>query len=89
VFASPATVRRVVEKHDIRLPGEPTRSRPPAPKLPQVPWVRHRIWMGDASHFTRARRVAFELTRPKVRRALKGFFVAAVKSRSGAAGIWA
>jgi hypothetical protein len=45
--------------------------------------------MGDASHFTRARRVAFELTRPKVRRALKGFFVAAVKSRSGAAGIWA
>ena len=61
VFVSPATVRRVAEKHDICLPGEPSRPRPPAPKLPQAPWQRNRIWMGDASHFTRARRVTYAI----------------------------
>jgi putative transposase len=58
VFVSPSTVLRVALKNQVTLPGEPFRPRPVLPALPQVPWARNRIWMWDASHFTRAKRVA-------------------------------
>ena len=29
--------------------------------MPQVPWERNRIWMRDATHFTRAKRVAYAI----------------------------
>ena len=31
------------------------------PALPQVPWEKNRIWIWDASHFTRAKRVAYAI----------------------------
>jgi putative transposase len=61
VFVSPSTVLRVSEKHQLSLPGEPPRPPRPAPALPAVPWERNRIWIWDASHFERARRVAYAI----------------------------
>ena len=61
VFVAPSTVLRVAERHQVRLPGEPPRPPQPAPELPEVPWQRNRIWIWDASHFTRARRVAYAI----------------------------
>ncbi len=31
------------------------------PALPEIPWEKNRIWIGDASHFTRAGRVAYAI----------------------------
>ena len=31
------------------------------PALPRVPWERNRIWIWDATHFTRAKRVAYAI----------------------------
>jgi hypothetical protein len=59
VFVSPSSVLRVAAKHQVRLPGEPPRAPRPAPVLPTVPWERNRIWIWDATHFTRAKRVAY------------------------------
>ncbi len=61
VFVSPSTLLRVALKHRVTLPGEPFRPRPVLPAMPQVPWERNRIWIWDATHFTRAKRVAYAI----------------------------
>jgi putative transposase len=61
VFVSPSTVLRVALKHKVVLPGEPIRPRPVSPVFPEVPWERNRIWIWDATHFTRAKRVAYAI----------------------------
>jgi putative transposase len=61
VFVAPSTVLRVALKHRVTLPGEPFRPRPVLPALPQVPWERNRIWIWDATHFPRCRRVAYAI----------------------------
>lgn len=61
VFVSPSTVLRVALKHKVHLPGEPYRPRPVMPALPEIPWERNRIWIWDATHFTRAGRVAYAI----------------------------
>jgi putative transposase len=61
VFVSPSTLLRVALKHRVRLPGEPVRPRPVLPAFPRVAWERNRIWIWDATHFTRARRVAYAI----------------------------
>jgi putative transposase len=61
VFVSPSTVLRVALKHRVTLPGEPVRAQPVGPDFPRVAWERNRIWMWDATHFTRARRVAYAI----------------------------
>jgi putative transposase len=61
VFVSPSTLLRVALKHRVELPGEPFRPRPARPVLPELPWERNRIWIWDATHFTRARRVAYAI----------------------------
>jgi len=61
VFVSPSTVLRVALKHQVVLPGEPFRPRPAKPVFPEVPWERNRIWIWDATHFTRCKRVAYAI----------------------------
>ena len=61
VFVSPSTVLRVALQHKVQLPGEPYRPRPVMPALPEIPWERNRIWIWDATHFTRAGRVAYAI----------------------------
>ena len=61
VFVSPSTVLRVALEHQVVLPGEPVRPRPAQPVFPEVPWERNRIWIWDATHFTRAKRVAYAI----------------------------
>ena len=61
VFVSPSTVLRVALEHKVHLPGEPYRPRPKQPVLPEIPWKRNRIWIWDASHFTRAGRVGYAI----------------------------
>ena len=61
VFVSPSTLLRVALKHRVELPGEPVRARPARPLLPELAWERNRIWIWDATHFTRARRVAYAI----------------------------
>jgi putative transposase len=61
VFVSPSTLLRVALRHQVQLPGEPIRARPTRPVLPELPWERNRIWIWDATHFTRARRVAYAI----------------------------
>jgi len=61
VFVSESTVLRVALKHRIRLPGERHQPKPVLPAMPQVPWEKNRIWIWDASHFRRAKRVAYAI----------------------------
>jgi putative transposase len=61
VFVSPSTLLRVALKHRVQLPGESVRPRPKAPVFPEIPWEKNRIWIWDASHFTRAKRVAYAI----------------------------
>ena len=61
VFVAPSTLLRVALKHQVELPGEPFRPRPPKPVLPDLSWERNRIWIWDASRFPRARRVAYAI----------------------------
>ena len=61
VFVAPSTVLRVALKNRVELPGEPVRPRPKVPVFPEVPWERNRIWMWDATHFPRAKRVAYAI----------------------------
>jgi putative transposase len=61
VFVSESTVLRVALKHRIRLPGERHRPKPGLPAMPRIPWEKNRIWIWDASHFTRAKRVAYAI----------------------------
>lgn len=58
VFVFASTLLRVALKHHVTLPEDPFAIPQPRPALPQVPWEPNRIWMWDASHFPRARRVA-------------------------------
>ena len=62
VFVSPSTLRRVAEKHQVRLP-EPARRTPavPAPWPEWVRWEPNCIWIWDATHFSRARRAVFAI----------------------------
>jgi putative transposase len=59
VFVSPSTVLRVALKHKVTLPGEPVRARPLKPVFPEIAWEPNRIWIWDATHFTRCKRVAY------------------------------
>jgi putative transposase len=61
VFVSPSTLLCVALKHQVVLPGEPIRPRPVLPALPQVLWEKNRIWIWDATHFPRAKRVAYAI----------------------------
>jgi putative transposase len=61
VFVSPSTVLRVALKNRVQLPGEPFRARPPKPPFPEISWEKNRIWIWDASHFTRCKRVAYAI----------------------------
>jgi len=61
VFVSPSTVLRVALKNRVQLPGEPIRPRPPKPAFPEIPWEKNRIWIWDATHFTRCKRVAYAI----------------------------
>jgi transposase InsO family protein len=61
VFVSPSTVLRVAAKHQVTLPGEPIRPRPAKPVFPEISWERNRIWIWDATHFTRCGRVAYAI----------------------------
>jgi putative transposase len=61
VFVSPSTVLRVALKHLVQLPSERFRPRPVLPAMPQVPWEKNRIWIWDATHFTRCKRVAYAI----------------------------
>jgi len=61
VFVSPSTLLRVALKHRLQLPGEPFRPRPPRPAFPEISWEKNRIWIWDASHFSRSKRVAYAI----------------------------
>jgi putative transposase len=61
VFVSPSTVLRVALKNRVKLPGEPFRPRPGKSVFPEITWEMNRIWIWDATHFTRARRVAYAI----------------------------
>lgn len=62
VFVSPSTVLRVAESADVVLPGDPPRATSrPAPTLPQIPWEPNRIWIWDATHFTRCKRHVYAI----------------------------
>ena len=61
MFVSPSTVLRVALKNRVQLPGEPFRTRPLKPPFPEISWERNRIWIWDASHFTRCKRVAYAI----------------------------
>jgi len=60
VFVAPSTLLRVALKHRVVLPGERPCPRP-RPVFPAVLWERNRIWMWDASHFPKAKRVAYAI----------------------------
>ena len=61
VFVSPSTVLRVAIKNQVKLPGEPFRPRPGKPVFPEITWEKNRIWIWDATHFTRCKRVAYTM----------------------------
>jgi putative transposase len=61
VFVAPSTLLRVALKHQVTLPGERFRPRPPKPAFPEICWEKNRIWIWDASHFTRCNRVAYAI----------------------------
>jgi len=61
VFVAPSTVLRVALKHQVRLLGDRFRPRPPKPPFPEICWEKNRIWIWDATHFTRCKRVAYAI----------------------------
>ena len=75
-LASQARAPRQLHRHGVRLaldaaargaqaPGRVAgRAVPPTarkPAFPEVPWERNRIWIWDATHFTRGKRVAYAI----------------------------
>lgn len=61
VYVAPSTVLRVAESAQVALPGEPSRTRPVAPSLPEIPWEANRIWIWDATHFMRCGRAVYAI----------------------------
>jgi transposase InsO family protein len=62
VWVSPSTFRRVLAAHGLVLPEPPARDRAPRVAWPEwLEWAPNRIWCWDATHFGRARRVAFAI----------------------------
>lgn len=61
VFVSPSTLLRITEQAGVSLPGEPARPSRPVKPLPEVPWEPNRIWIWDATHFTRADRAVYAI----------------------------
>jgi transposase InsO family protein len=62
VWVSPSTFRRVLAAHGLVLPAPPVRDPTPKPGWPDwLEWAPNRIWCWDATHFPRARRVAFAI----------------------------
>jgi len=61
VFVSPSTLLRVALKHQVTLPGERFRPRPQKLPFPEICWEKNRIWIWDATHFTRCKRVAYAI----------------------------
>lgn len=62
VWVSPSTFRRVLAAHGLVLPEPVSRDPAPKPGWPEwLQWAPNRIWCWDATHFTRARRVAFAI----------------------------
>jgi transposase InsO family protein len=62
VWVSASTFRRVLAAHGLVLPEPP--SRDPAPRIAWPEWLAwepNRIWCWDATHFPRAKRVAFAI----------------------------
>jgi putative transposase len=62
VWVSPSTFRRVLAAHGLVLPEPPTRA--PSVKRPWPEWLvwePNRIWIYDATHFTRAKRAVFAI----------------------------
>lgn len=61
VFVSPSTLLRITNDAGVRLPGEPARPSRPAPVLPEIPWEPNRIWIWDATAFTRCDRSVYAI----------------------------
>lgn len=61
VFVSPSTLLRITDNAGMRLPGEPARPSRPSPTLPEIPWEPNRIWIWDATHFTRCDRAVYAI----------------------------
>jgi transposase InsO family protein len=62
VWVSPATLRRVLVTHGLSLPAPQPRHRSEKKPWPDwLVWEPNRIWIWDATHFTRARRVVFAI----------------------------
>ncbi|MEY8017418.1 DDE-type integrase/transposase/recombinase [Mycobacterium servetii] len=62
VWVAPATLRRVLITHGLSLPAPQPRRRSEKKPWPDwLVWAPNRIWIWDATHFTRARRVVFAI----------------------------
>jgi putative transposase len=62
VWVAPSTFRRVLAAHGLVLPETPARRRSEKKPWPDwLVWEPNRIWIYDATHFTRARRVVFAI----------------------------
>jgi transposase InsO family protein len=62
VWVSPSTFRRVLAAHGLVLPEPPARDPAPRVAWPEwLEWAPNRIWCWDATHFSRAKRVAFAI----------------------------
>jgi transposase InsO family protein len=62
VWVAPSTFRRVLAAHGLVLPETPPRVRSEKRPWPDwLIWEPNRIWIYDATHFTRAKRVVFAI----------------------------
>jgi putative transposase len=62
VWVSPSSFRRVLIAHGLSLPEPALRTRSEKRPWPDwLVWAPNRIWIWDATHFTRARRVCFAI----------------------------
>jgi putative transposase len=62
VWVAPSTFRRVLAAHGLVLPEPAPRTRSQKKPWPDwLVWEPNRIWIYDATHFTRARRVVFAI----------------------------
>lgn len=61
-WVSPSSFRRVLAAHGLVLPERPARHPLVCSPWPEwLEWVPNRIWVYDATHFTRARRAVFAI----------------------------